>query len=142
MKKLFLKKQKQSTLHKKLDTIVKNKQNKNNRTGNQAIFNKVSLIILATGIVLIAISLGIFTENDRKSIITSDETPIVFSLATVNLAKEFACSCGSCAEKNLATCDCPTAISTKRFIEMNLKNGLPESEVTSLVTQVYGYYKG
>ena len=121
---------------------MKNKQNKNNRTGKQAVFNKGSLIILATGIVLIAFSFGILTENDRKSIIASNETPIVFSLATVNLAKDFACSCGSCGEKNLATCECPTAISTKSFIEMNLKSGLPEPEVTSLVNQVYGHYQG
>lgn len=118
------------------------KQNKNKRTNKQTVFNKSSLIILATGIVLIAISLGIFTENDRKSIVTTNETPIVFSLATVNLAKDFACSCGSCGEKNLAICECPTAISTKRFIEMNLKSGLLEPEVTSLVNQVYGHYKG
>jgi fructose-specific phosphotransferase system IIC component len=66
----------------------------------------------------------------------------VFASNTLKLAKEFACSCGTCGEKNLVSCTCDTAIGTKKFIESNLQKGIPKWEVVELVKNIYGHYVG
>lgn len=58
------------------------------------------------------------------------------------VANEFACSCGTCGEKNLVYCVCGTAMNTKNFIETNLKNGTSEREVVELVKKYYRHYVG
>lgn len=94
-------------------------------------------------ILLVGITVGVFiTSKDRPEASVSKELPILFSMATVDVARQFACSCGSCGEENLSTCTCPTAKSTKQFIEMNLNNGVSEEDVIELIKSTHGHFLG
>ena len=65
-----------------------------------------------------------------------------FNVATLEIAKQFTCSCGACGELNLVSCTCPTAQGTKRFIEAQLSKGQPKEKIVDLVKDVYGHFKG
>ncbi len=65
-----------------------------------------------------------------------------FNLTTLEIAKQFNCSCGACGELNLASCTCPTAQATKRFIEAQINKGQPKEKVVDLVKEVYGHFRG
>ncbi|MFQ6606545.1 MAG: cytochrome c-type biogenesis protein CcmH [Fidelibacterota bacterium] len=65
-----------------------------------------------------------------------------FTLTTLEIARQFNCSCGSCGELNLASCTCPTAQSTKKFIEAQINKGQSEEKVVDLVKEVYGHFRG
>ncbi len=108
----------------------------NNFTLNNII--TISAVVLFIGVV-IGLSLDSKNERSTNDIVVAQTT---FSNNTLKLAKEFACSCGTCGEENLAVCVCGTAIGTKKFIEGNLRNGIPEREVVELVKDIYGHYVG
>lgn len=93
-------------------------------------------------ILIVGITIGIFI-NMKEPVVTSDNiVNPVYSLASIDVARKFVCSCGSCGEEDLDVCTCPTAKSTKRFIEMNLNKGASTADVIELVKAAFGHYKG
>ncbi len=98
--------------------------------------------ILWISILIGGISIGIsinsyYTQEPIKNPVTK-----VFSIGTLDIAKHFVCSCGSCGEKELIACLCPTAMETKQFIETSLNNGISIEDVTDIVKVSIGHYKG
>jgi hypothetical protein len=119
------------------------KSKKKLRKNNYGDFTWGKIITLATVVLFTGIIIGLSIDSKNESSrnnITAAQT--IFASNTLNLSKEFACSCGTCGEINLASCTCDTAIGTKIFIEDNLKKGIPEWEVTELVKNIYGHYLG
>lgn len=98
--------------------------------------------ILWISILIGGISIGISINSyyTQEPIINSETK--VFSIETLSVAKHFACSCGSCGEKELIACMCPTAIETKQFIETSINNGISIEDVTDIVKVSIGHYKG
>lgn len=121
-------------------TLKSKKELKNNMNSNFTLSNiiTISAVVLFIGVV-IGLSLDSKNERSTNDIVVAQTT---FSNNTLKLAKEFACSCGTCGEENLAVCVCETAIGTKNFIEGNLNNGMPKGEVVELVKKYYGHYLG
>ena len=103
--------------------------------------NGLNIYALWFAILLAGITIGLFI-NPKDPVITSRNTAPQTSLAGLDVARQFTCSCGSCGEKDLNDCSCPTANSTKQFIEMNLNKGASADEVLNLVKITYGHYKG
>ncbi|MCH7613439.1 MAG: hypothetical protein IIB95_08100 [Candidatus Marinimicrobia bacterium] len=95
------------------------------------------LSILVGGIV---IGISIHSYNTPKPV--NNHASNVFSFETLTIAKQFVCSCGSCGEKALIACTCPTAIETKQFIETSINNGLSADDITDILNMTYGQYKG
>jgi len=117
-------------------TSKKNGLQKGDFTMGNIIFAAVTVLIIG-----IVIGMSLNTHGEHKNIrVTSPQT--VFSSNTLKVSKKFACSCGTCGEKNLAICVCGTAIGTKQFIEGNLQSGMAEREVVELVKEYYGHYVG
>jgi cytochrome c-type biogenesis protein CcmH/NrfF len=110
---------------------------KSGRSGDKWLLYTVAIAVL-----LIGFTIGLFVNRGPETNRPKNSAPAVFSLATMSLAKRFNCSCGACGERNLAVCECPTATSTKRFIESNLNSGLEEKEVINLIKELYGHYTG
>lgn len=121
-------------------TLKSKKELRKNNNSNFTLSNiiTISAVVLFIGVV---IGLSIDSKNERS---TNDiaVAQIAFSNNTLKIAKEFACSCGTCGEENLAVCVCGTAMNTKNFIESNLRNGISEREVVELVKDIYGHYVG
>ncbi len=66
----------------------------------------------------------------------------VYSQVTMDIASKFDCSCGDCSNDPVSDCDCSTSQATRRFIERNVQNGLPESEIIDRVQSTFGNYRG
>ena len=115
---------------------LKSKNNDNNFTLSNII--TVAAVVLFIGVI---IGLSLDSQNGQS---TNNRAvaQTTFSNQTMKLANEFACSCGTCGEENLAVCECGTAMNTKNFIATNLRNGTPEREVVELVKKYYGHYVG
>ncbi len=95
-------------------------------------------ILILVGGISIGISINsYYTQEPKKNSVSN-----VFSYETLNIAKQFVCSCGSCGEKELIACTCPTAMETKQFIEVSLNNGLTIEDVTEIVKVSIGHFKG
>ncbi len=113
------------------------------KNSNNSNFTLGNLITVSVVVIFIGIIIGL--SIDSKSGPSTNYAPTVqtvFASSTLKVAKEFACSCGTCGEKNLVACVCGTATNTKKFIEGNLQNGMPEGEVVELVKEYYGHYVG
>ena len=114
-----------------------NKLKKNKR--NEFITENIIFIIGGMIIIGIVIGMSLNTHDEHQNTnVTPAQT--VFASNTLKVAKKFACSCGTCGEKNLVACVCGTAIGTKQFIESNLQSGMPEGEVVELVKEYYGHF--
>ncbi len=110
---------------------------------NYSDFTLPNIIIVSVVVLLIGLVIGIsLNTNNVKQINSKQSTQTVFAGNTLKVAKKFVCSCGTCGKKNLVSCVCGTAIGTKKFIEGNLQNGMPEQEVVELVKEYYGHYVG
>ena len=119
------------------------KPKKRLQKNNYSDFTFTDIIIVSVVVLLIGLVIGIsLNTNNVKQINSIQPTQTVFAGNTLKVAKKFACSCGTCGEKNLVSCVCGTAIGTKKFIEGNLQNGMPEGEVVELVKEYYGHYVG
>ena len=94
------------------------------------------------GVFLLAIGIWIGFSAGERNETGQKHAPVAFAPQTMAVAKQFACSCGACGEKNLAVCACPTANSTKKFIEMNLNEGMNKEDAVILVKDIYGHYTG
>ena len=101
-----------------------------------------TLFVFGAALLILGIWVGIFLGDREKPSHRDNSVPQVFSVATMEVARLFSCPCGSCGEKILTVCECPTATSTKRFIETQLNNGYNHEQVVELVIQVYGHYRG
>ena len=98
----------------------------------------LSAVVLFTGLIIgFSINSDTKKQTDRETV-----AQMLFASNTLKLAKQFACSCGTCGEKNLVSCTCDTAIGTKKFIESNLQKGITKWEVVELVKNIYGHYVG
>ena len=116
---------------------IKTKKDLNNN------FTLGNLITISIVVIFIGVIIGMSLNTHKEQPINNIQpAQTVFTSNTLKIAKEFACSCGTCGEKNLAVCVCGTAIDTKNFIEGNLNNGIPELEVVELVKEYYGHYVG
>lgn len=104
---------------------------------------RLILPLLGGAVLVLGIWIGVFFESRDVSGKSPETTPILFSVPTMEVSRQFACPCGSCDEENLTICECSTALSVKRFIEGHLNDGLRQMEVIEKVKSVYGhYYKG
>jgi len=113
------------------------------RKNNYNNFTLGNLITVSVIVIFIGVIIGL--SIDSKSSQSTNPAPVaqtVFAGNTLKVAKGFACSCGTCGEKNLAVCECGTATNTKNFIEGNLQSGMPEGEVVELVKEYYGHFVG
>lgn len=121
-------------------TLKSKKELKNNMNSN---FTLSNIITISAVVLFIGVIIGMSLNTHKEQPINNTQpTQTVFASNTLKIAKEFACSCGTCGEENLAVCVCETAIGTKNFIEGNLNNGMPEWEVVELVKEYYGHYLG
>lgn len=102
----------------------------------------VNRYILWLAILIGGIGIGISINSYNTPEPINNPVPNVFSFETLSIAKQFVCSCGSCGEKELITCTCPTAIETKQFIETSINNGLSADDITDILEMTYGHYKG
>ncbi|NOZ04179.1 MAG: hypothetical protein GXO92_06180 [FCB group bacterium] len=105
-------------------------------------YQKGIVVVIAMAILLLGITIGLTMKQKDRATAAREATAVVFDLATMDIAKQFACSCGSCNERNLAICTCSVAVSTKAFIETNLKNGADKEDVIRLIKDLYGHYVG
>ncbi len=113
------------------------------KNSNNSNFTLGNLITVSVVVIFIGIIIGLSIDSKSgQSVNYAPTVQTVFASNTLKVAKEFACSCGTCGEKNLVACVCGTAIGTKQFIEGNLQNGMPEGEVVELVKEYYGHYVG
>ncbi len=114
------------------------KAKKTNKTSTESIagYAAVGAILLAVGIWI-----GSIVQSGQHPAphATAEVLPVAFSPQTRAIAEDFKCSCGSCDEENLNACTCPTAISTIKFIESNLRSGSSVSYVKELVKNMYGH---
>ncbi len=118
-------------------------QKKQTGMGNQQpLIYKWSVWALVCTVLVLGIWIGVLLEDKEKTPQVNENTYSSFSAATTQIAGLFSCSCGSCGEKNLAICECPTALSTKRFITDKLKSGSPQDHIIDLVKTTYGHYTG
>ncbi|MFQ6673655.1 MAG: hypothetical protein ACE5GH_02575 [Fidelibacterota bacterium] len=101
-----------------------------------------TLLVFVTMVLMLGIWIGIFLENREQEEKSKTDATQVFSIATMEVARNFTCPCGSCSDRSLVTCQCPTATSTKRFIETNLSDGQSPEDGVEIVKRVYGHYKG
>jgi len=98
--------------------------------------------ILWISILVGGIIIGIFIDSYNTQEAVNNYEPNKYSFGTYSIAKEFVCSCGSCGEKDLIACTCPTAIETKQFIETSLNNGQSAEDITDILIMTYGHQKG
>ncbi len=93
------------------------KRLQNNQINNFTMSNiiLVAIVVLIIGVV-IGMSLNTQSTNSEHQNTSVTPSQTVFASNTLKIAKEFACSCGTCGEKNLVACVCGTAIGTKQFI--------------------------
>lgn len=73
-------------------------------------------------------------------------TPLVTTATTTDpavtrIAAQFACSCGTCGEKRLDVCACPTAEAERAFIQDQLRQGRTEGEAAEALNKKYGGLK-
>lgn len=117
---------------------------KSNKLGlvNFSNSKKLNRYILWVTILIVGVIIGVSFNSKEAQEVTNYPKEPVYSIATADIASQFVCSCGSCGEKDLDICTCPTAKSTKEFIEMNLNNGASIADVIELVKAAYGHYKG
>jgi cytochrome c-type biogenesis protein CcmH/NrfF len=59
----------------------------------------------------------------------------------MGIAAKFVCSCGTCGEKPLDVCTCPTAIQERQFIRNYLQMGRQPSEVIVALNTSFGWIK-
>lgn len=119
-----------------------NKPGKRLPSPDQNPLGKLTWYTLGLILLLLGVTFGLLVNRQPQPETPQVESPVVFSLATGEVARLFACSCGACGEKNLADCGCPTATTTKRLIETNLTKGMSREEVIQVVKQVHGHYVG
>ncbi|MFQ6616983.1 MAG: hypothetical protein ACE5HZ_09545 [Fidelibacterota bacterium] len=101
------------------------------------------LPVSGLGILILGIWIGVFLLGRGETDTRPEDGPsVAFSVATLEIARQFACPCGSCGEESLALCECPTAVSAKRFIEENLDKGLDRRDVINRAREVYGHFRG
>lgn len=74
----------------------------------------------------------VIANNDRQA----------YSLATMEIAGKFDCSCGACQEDTAADCQCPTAQATRNFIEKKIRGGMDEKKIIDQVQATFGNYRG
>ncbi len=92
-------------------------------------------------ILLMGVTIGLYLNPRSETPPTTQMQAPVFTVPTMDIAARFDCSCGSC-DDIVAECSCPTAMETKRFIDMNRKQGASEPEIVDLVKAAYGHFKG
>lgn len=110
-------------------------------------FNNVIIAIVVVGAVLI------YFAKSNNSAPQQSYTPT--PSATIDLsagngaldnqvyqvASQFVCSCGSCPEEPLESCQCPAAEKERQFIREALQKGTPVNAVVAMVEQTYGKRK-
>lgn len=57
------------------------------------------------------------------------------------LASKFICSCGTCGELPLESCNCPTAVEEKNFIQQKINEKLSDNEIIAAVNAKFGWIK-
>ncbi|MBI1390825.1 MAG: hypothetical protein GC154_20540 [bacterium] len=57
------------------------------------------------------------------------------------VASYFQCGCGECNDDELTSCNCPTAIQEREYIQNQLDRGKSVDDVRLLVFQTYGSIK-
>lgn len=107
----------------------------------EVVTNNIILILIGVLLIGVVVGLSLNTkETPNNNLVASNDT--VFSQRTLDVAKKFACSCGTCDELNLAYCVCGVAIGTKKFIQGNLESGMAVEELVPLIDDIYGFYLG
>jgi len=60
------------------------------------------------------------------------------SPAVFRVAAQFICTCGACGGEPLESCQCPTAVEERGYIQQQLASGRSEAEVVDAVQAKYG----
>jgi cytochrome c-type biogenesis protein CcmH/NrfF len=74
-------------------------------------------------------------QSDLREIKSEDPK---LEAGVVAIASQFTCSCGSCGEKRLDTCDCKRAIEERGLIRDSLQAGKTSNQVIQILAQAYG----
>lgn len=108
------------------------------------------LIIL---LVLVGLTVVYFMTKDNSGQAVSDFVPPfqpsleqvsddpVLERRVLDVASNFACSCGTCDELPLESCTCETAQQERQFIRESLRKGQTTFEVIATVNSTYGWLK-
>ncbi len=104
--------------------------------------NRETLILAGLGGIFLVIMLYGWVQTNRPVPNTPEIDSQVYSMATLQIAKHFDCSCGACSDDTVADCNCPTAKATRKFIENKVQGGLNEQEIINQVQSTFGYYRG
>lgn len=93
-------------------------------------------IILAVGLIWMNVAKQSVPPSKKA------QPTMAFSMATMAIANQFICPCGSCGEERLSDCDCGTAIETKREIEGYVRNGVSEKNIKNIIGTKADPYTG
>jgi len=116
--------------------------------------NRLSLAPLAVGIAIgaiIVVTAVVIRNHERgpaappralapREPAATSRAPVAqtVSAAAYRVATQFACTCGACGGKPLESCDCPTAVEERGFIQQQLDSGRTETEATDALQAKYG----
>ncbi len=103
----------------------------------------VGIVIIAGTLLLIG-SMYLFSpqENRKAPVITearsSDQG---MEIQVTAIASKFICSCGTCGELPLETCECNTAVQERQFIRTSLQSGQSPDQIVLAVNKTFGWMK-
>ena len=109
--------------------------------------------LAAVGVVILVIVISQRSRNDSLSerqvavvetkvskIPLAGQNPVEESKA-MQIAKKFDCSCGTCGDLSLDTCECPTAVKEREFIRKSVEQRMASDQIIAAVNKTYGHMK-
>ncbi len=107
-------------------------------------FRLLSRVILAAGVLLLTGVMVWFLKDESET--GNGQTPLSASDAAigkrvVDIASNFVCSCGNCAEESLDRCTCEHAARARQDIRDHVREGRNDSEIVRLIGATYGGLK-
>lgn len=106
----------------------------------------LKMLWISVGVVIITVlsvtSLDLIFHKypEKIPVEVKSNNPAIESKVT-EIASKFICSCGTCNEKSLEICTCPTAIEERSIIRKALEQNKSNKEIIYLVANKYGWLK-
>ena len=83
---------------------------------------------------------GSLNEGQVAVVETKLKNPVEESKA-MQIAAKFDCSCGTCGDLSLDTCECPTAVKEREFIRKSVEQRMASDQIIAAVNKTYGHMK-
>ncbi len=132
---------------------VNNKKKQQNRTRNNKPAKRLTIIdifqenkaLSVIGLLIVAfIIIQVLPGEKQRPLTNNFQTNNGFGFANsrvTDIASKFICSCGTCGELPLESCDCPTAREEKAFIQSQITAKKSDAEIIKSVNSKYGWIK-